>query len=70
MSNSPELLYRIILTVIDYYVDPSGAKRSIYILDTNPTLEAAKNSAFRVLATLRYKLEDFVEYVIHSSSTE
>ncbi|KNB06236.1 hypothetical protein FOXG_07013 [Fusarium oxysporum f. sp. lycopersici 4287] len=70
MTNSPELLYHIFLTVIDYHIDPSGAKRSIYVLGTNATLEAAKNSAFRVLATLGYKPEDFVEYAIHSSSTE
>uniref|UniRef100_A0A0D2YIG4 Uncharacterized protein n=2 Tax=Fusarium oxysporum TaxID=5507 RepID=A0A0D2YIG4_FUSOF len=70
MSSSPELLYHILLTVIDYHVDPSGAKQSIYILGTNATLEAAKNSAFRVLDTLRHKPEDFVEYAIHLSSTE
>uniref|UniRef100_A0A0C4DJ28 Uncharacterized protein n=1 Tax=Fusarium oxysporum (strain Fo5176) TaxID=660025 RepID=A0A0C4DJ28_FUSOF len=70
MTNSPELLYHIFLTVIDYHIDPSGAKRSIYVLGTNATLEAARNSAFRVLATLGYKPEDFVEYAIHSSSTE
>jgi hypothetical protein len=70
MSNSPELLYHIILTVIDYHIDPSGAKRSIYVLGTNATLETAKTFAFRFLDTLRYKPEDFVEYAIHSSSTE
>ncbi|KAJ9419455.1 hypothetical protein QL093DRAFT_2364560 [Fusarium oxysporum] len=59
MSNSPELLYHIILTVIDYHVDPSGAKRSIYVLGTNATLEAAKSSAFRVLDTLHYRPEYF-----------
>jgi hypothetical protein len=69
MSNSPELLYHIILTVIDYHVDPSGAKRSTYVLGTHATLEAAKNSAFRVLDTMRYEPEDFVEYAVHSSSS-
>ncbi|KAH7169835.1 uncharacterized protein B0J16DRAFT_351638 [Fusarium flagelliforme] len=69
MSNSPELLYHIILTVIDYHVDPSGAKRSTYVLGTHATLEAAKNSTFRVLDTMRYEPEDFVEYAVHSSST-
>ncbi|KAH7183737.1 hypothetical protein BKA60DRAFT_644535 [Fusarium oxysporum] len=61
MSNSPELLYHIILTVIDYHVDPSEAKQSIYISGTNATLEAAESSAFRVLGTLRNKPEDLGE---------
>ncbi|KAH7216377.1 hypothetical protein DER44DRAFT_857387 [Fusarium oxysporum] len=61
ISNSPELLYHIILTVIDYHVDPSRAKQSIYIPGTNATLKAAKNSAFRVLGTLHYKPEDLGE---------
>lgn len=70
MSNSPELLYHIILTVIDYHVDPSGAQRSIYVLGTNATLETAKAFAFRVLDTLSYEPEDFIEYAIHSSSKD
>jgi hypothetical protein len=69
MSNSSELLYHVILTVIDFHLDPSGAKRSIYILGTRTTLEAAKDSAFRVLHTLRYEPEDFIEYAAHSSHT-
>ncbi|KAL4723512.1 hypothetical protein ACLX1H_009147 [Fusarium chlamydosporum] len=69
MSNTPELLYHILLTVIDYHVDPSGAQRSIYILGTRATLEAAKESSFRVLHSLRYKPTDFIEYAIHSSHT-
>ncbi|EWZ34040.1 hypothetical protein FOXG_22807 [Fusarium oxysporum f. sp. lycopersici 4287] len=69
MSNSPELLYHIILTVIDYHVDPSGAKQSIYIPGTNATLEAAKNSAFRVLGTLRYKPEDLGELADSDAET-
>jgi len=69
MSNTPDLLYHIILTVIDYHVDPSGAKRSIYILGTHGTLEAAKDSSFRVLHALRYTPQDFLEYAVHSSDT-
>ncbi|KAL4726677.1 hypothetical protein ACLX1H_005565 [Fusarium chlamydosporum] len=70
MSNSPELLYHIILTVIDYHVDPSGAQRSIYVLGTNATLKTAKAFAFRVLDTLSYEPEDFIKYAIHSSSKD
>ncbi|KAK2685042.1 hypothetical protein QWA68_016858 [Fusarium oxysporum] len=44
MWDTPELLYRIILTAIDYQLDPSGAQRSIYILGTRAILEAAKDS--------------------------
>ena len=70
MPETPELLYHIILTVIDYHVDPSGAKRSIYILGTRGTLEAAKDSSLRVLHALRYNPTDFIEYSIHSSDTK
>jgi Fe-S cluster assembly iron-binding protein IscA len=69
MSNIPELLYHIILTVIDYHVDPSGAQRSIHILGTRSTLEAAKHSSYRVLQALRYKPQDFVQFAVHSSHT-
>ncbi|KAF9775171.1 hypothetical protein IL306_006753 [Fusarium sp. DS 682] len=70
MSNSSELLYHIILTVIDFHLDPSGATRSTYILGTRTTLEAAKDSAFTVLHTLRYKPDDFIEYAVHSGYSE
>ncbi|KAK2471205.1 hypothetical protein H9L39_17436 [Fusarium oxysporum f. sp. albedinis] len=49
MSNSPEILYHIILTVIDYHLEPSGAKRSIYIFGTHATREDAKDSSFKGL---------------------
>ncbi|KAG7414775.1 hypothetical protein DER46DRAFT_576428 [Fusarium sp. MPI-SDFR-AT-0072] len=70
MSNNSELLYHVILTVIDFHLDPSGAKRSTYILGTRATLEAAKDSAFRVLYTLRYEPDDFTEYAVHLKHTE
>ncbi|WXC67279.1 hypothetical protein SNK03_013063 [Fusarium graminearum] len=69
MSSTPELLYHIILTVIDYHLDPSGATRSIYILATRATLEAAKESSYRVIHVLRYKPQDFLKYAVHSSHT-
>lgn len=69
MQNSSDLLYHIILTVIDFHLEPSGSKRAIYILGTRATIEAAKDSAFRVLHTLRYKPDDFAEYTVHSSHT-
>ncbi|KAI6756151.1 hypothetical protein HG530_011887 [Fusarium avenaceum] len=69
MSNTPELLYHTILTVIDYHVDPSGAQRSIYILGTHSTLEAAKDSSYGVLQSIRYKPQDFVQFAVHSSHT-
>ncbi|QPC77866.1 hypothetical protein HYE68_008618 [Fusarium pseudograminearum] len=69
MQNSSDLLYHIILTVIDFHLEPSGSKRAIYILGTRATIEAAKDSAFRVLHTLGYKPDDFTEYNVHSSHT-
>ncbi|KIL90036.1 hypothetical protein FAVG1_06774 [Fusarium avenaceum] len=69
MSNIPELLYHIILTVINYPVDPSGAQQSTYILGTRSTLEAAKGLSFKVLQVLGYKPQDFVQYAIHSNHT-
>ncbi|SPJ83618.1 uncharacterized protein FTOL_10134 [Fusarium torulosum] len=68
-SNSSKFLYHVILTLIDFYLDLSGAKRSICILGTRTILKAAKDSAFRVLHTLRYESEDFIEYAVHSSHT-
>lgn len=70
MQKSSDLLYHIILTVIDFHLEPSGSKRAIYILGTRATIEAAKDSAFRVLQTLRYKPDDFTEYAVHSSHAE
>ncbi|KAF4500854.1 hypothetical protein FAGAP_2945 [Fusarium agapanthi] len=67
MQNISDLLYHIILTVIDFHLEPSGSKRDIYILGTWATIEAAKESASRVLHTLRYKPDDFTEYADHSS---
>lgn len=69
MSNIPELLYHIILTVIGYRMDPSGSQRSIYILGTRSTLEAAKDSTYGVLQALGYKPQDFVQFAVHSSHT-
>ncbi|KAJ0130365.1 Uncharacterized protein HZ326_26532 [Fusarium oxysporum f. sp. albedinis] len=45
VSNSPELLYHIILTVIDYHLEPSGAKPSTYLLGTRAALETAEDSS-------------------------
>ncbi|KAF5724620.1 hypothetical protein FMUND_663 [Fusarium mundagurra] len=67
LQNTSELLYHIILTVIDFHLVPLGSKRAIYILDTRATIEAAKDSALRALHTLRYKPDDFAEYAVHSS---
>jgi hypothetical protein len=44
----PKLLYYTVLTVIDYYIEPLGAIRSVYVLSTHSVLKAAK--AFATLA--------------------
>ncbi|CEI39817.1 hypothetical protein FVEN_g2096 [Fusarium venenatum] len=67
MEIRPELLYHVLITVIDYDKDPSGAQRSTYVLGTRGSLESAKSSAYRVLNTLRYTPGDFAEYAVHSS---
>ncbi|KAH7243884.1 hypothetical protein FSOLCH5_013517 [Fusarium solani] len=70
MSTSPELLFHTTLTVIDYHKDSVGAKRSVYILGTHATVEAAKVFAARALHELRYEPGDFEEYATRSSSEE
>ncbi|RGP78918.1 hypothetical protein FLONG3_2823 [Fusarium longipes] len=67
METRPELLYHILLTIIDYHQEPSGAQRSTYVLGTRGSVEAAKRSAYKVLSTLRYTAEDFSQYAVHSS---
>ncbi|KAF4333301.1 hypothetical protein FBEOM_12887 [Fusarium beomiforme] len=69
MSNISEFLYHIILTVIDFHLDPSGAKQSTYILGTRATIEAAKDSAFGVIRLMGYEPDDFTEYAVHSKQT-
>ncbi|CAM1504796.1 Fc.00g023870.m01.CDS01 [Cosmosporella sp. VM-42] len=70
MATNPELLYHTTLTVIDFHEDPSGAKRSVYVLATHATVEAAKAFAPKALHVLGYEPEDFQEYAVHSSSEE
>ena len=70
MTTSPELLYHTTLTVIDYHEDPSGAKRSVYILATHANVEAAKAFAPKALNELGYEPDDFQEYAVRSSSEE
>lgn len=67
MESRTELLYHVLLTVIDYHNDPSGAQRSTYVLGTQGSIESAKSSAYRVLNALRYTADDFAEYAVHSS---
>lgn len=70
MSTSTDLLYHTVLTVIDYHEDPSGAKRSVYVLGTHATLEAAKAFASTAaLRDLKYEPADFEEYAVRSSSS-
>ncbi|KAI5464934.1 hypothetical protein BGZ63DRAFT_412375 [Mariannaea sp. PMI_226] len=69
MSTYPDLLYHTVLTVIDYHDDPSGAKRSVYVLGTHATLKASKAfAATTALGNLKYDSVDFEEYAVHSSS--
>jgi hypothetical protein len=63
----PELLYHTVLTVIDYHTEPSGATRSVYVLSTYGTFEAAKAFATSALQELNYQPEDFTVFAIRSS---
>ncbi|EXK24711.1 hypothetical protein FOMG_18578 [Fusarium oxysporum f. sp. melonis 26406] len=63
----PELLYHTVLTVIDYHKEPSGATRSVYVLGTHSSLEAAKAFATSALQGLNYQPEDFTEFNVRSS---
>ncbi|KAM5350318.1 hypothetical protein ACJ41O_006823 [Fusarium nematophilum] len=63
----PELLHHTTLTVIDYHEDPSGATRSVYVLGTHGTLEAAKAFATSALQGLKYEPNDFAEYAVRST---
>lgn len=55
----PEVLYHTILTVIDYPHDASGASRTVFVLETHGTLEAAKAYAVQSLEKLNFKSDDF-----------
>lgn len=58
----PEALYHTILTVIDYPHDASGASRTVFVLETHGTLEAAKVYAVQSLEKLNFKSDDFQKY--------
>lgn len=60
----PELLFHTILTVIDYPHDASGASRTIYVLKTHGTLDAAKAYAKQSLEKLNFQPDDFQKYEI------
>ncbi|TPX12999.1 uncharacterized protein E0L32_006644 [Thyridium curvatum] len=62
----PDQLFHTTLTVIDYHEDPSGAKRSVYVLGTHGKLEAAKAFAKTALQDLKYEKSDFAEYAERS----
>ncbi|KAF5700388.1 hypothetical protein FMUND_14358 [Fusarium mundagurra] len=63
----PKLLFHTVLTVIDYHKEPSGAARSVYVLDTHSALEAARAFATSALQGLNYQPEDFTEFIVRSS---
>lgn len=62
----PELLFHTILTVIDYPHDASGASRTVFVLETHATLEAAKAYAIQSLEKLNFKPDDFQRYHVCS----
>ncbi|KAM6513445.1 hypothetical protein FALCPG4_015864 [Fusarium falciforme] len=66
-NDVPELLYHTVLTVIDYYQEPSGPTSSVYVLGTHSTLEAAKAFATSAIQGLNYEPEEFTEYAVRSS---
>ena len=67
VNNIPELLYHTTLTVIDYHEDASGARRSMYVLGTHCTIEAAKAFSTSALQSLGYERDDFTEYATRSN---
>ncbi|WAO97031.1 Hypothetical protein NCS54_01473500 [Fusarium falciforme] len=66
-NDVPELLYRTVLTLIDYHEDPWGATRSVYVLGTHNALKAAKAFATSALQGLNYEPDGFTEYAVRSS---
>ena len=66
MESQTDHLYHVLLTVIDYHKEPSGTQPSTYVIDTCGSLNRAKNSSYRILPMLRYKVEDFAEFALHS----
>jgi hypothetical protein len=54
-----ELLYHTTLTVVDYHTDISGSTKTVYVLGTHATVEAAKKYAAKALHSLGYEPEDF-----------
>ncbi|KAH6607654.1 hypothetical protein Trco_003967 [Trichoderma cornu-damae] len=55
----PEQLFHTVLTVIDYFHDPSGANRTAFVLKTHGTLEAAKKFAVHSLESVNFTSDDF-----------
>ncbi|EFX02309.1 hypothetical protein CMQ_2358 [Grosmannia clavigera kw1407] len=70
MSGIPEQLYHTTLTVVDYHTDTSGSTRTVYVLGTHTTLEAAKAFAKKALSDLGYEPSDFKEYAVRAASPD
>ncbi|KAK8142571.1 hypothetical protein G3M48_008552 [Beauveria asiatica] len=63
-QKAPEQLYHTVLTVIDYHEDSSGATRSVYVLGTHCTLDAATTYALQSLEKLSFTPREFQDYEV------
>jgi len=63
-----DVLYHVLVEIIDYHKDQSGATRTIEVLKTYTSLPAAKAAAHACLTTLGYLPSDFDEYAEKSDA--
>ncbi|KIH87760.1 hypothetical protein SPBR_05255 [Sporothrix brasiliensis 5110] len=68
MSGIPELLYHTTLTVLGKDGETAAPTRSVYVLGTHATVEAAKAFASKALQDLGYEPSDFVQYDVRDGT--
>jgi hypothetical protein len=61
-KDNSDVLHHVLLEVVDYHKDSSGATRTIDVLKTYSSLPAAKSYAYNALQALGYSRTDFDEY--------
>src|SRR5438045_633988 len=61
-AGEPEMLYHVLLEVVDYFKDPSGATRTVDVFNTYAMLSAAKAAAKSCLHSLGYQTDEFESY--------
>jgi len=69
-NDTPELLYHVKRTIIDFAQDKSGATRTTDIFGTFTDLAAAKAAARSALPSEGYLKDDFVEYEENDGTKE